>query len=316
MAYEHSHQNHGDHRTSPLSETHLFEAQKQRDRSGSHSRSGSAMANTRPCAPPRKPIDEAVTSAFDNAHTSNFVPPELIAQITQNVIKQLQTGVLDGTPVPQSQSTFAPQPPPVQQPVPQSPSSTSGTSPNVPNRVYTPPSPHKASDYPGHISPQSQSGYLPEMPQSPVRESKAAHFSPPRVSSPSPSQSSDISDKAYVRPKGPPRLSTGKEETTLERIWGQLFDEEGHPTARLGQFLRGLAVHIVRNTLFNTIDCTGEYADSCKIRLRTMSQNIASSSPQQRWFATTKMSSFHTSFTRGQVSSPPPSDPHSSHAFG
>ena len=42
------------------------------------------------------------------------------------------------------------------------------------------------------------------------------------------------------------RLSTGKEETTLERIWGQLFDEDSHPTVRLGQFLRGLAVHIVR----------------------------------------------------------------------
>ena len=37
------------------------------------------------------------------------------------------------------------------------------------------------------------------------------------------------------------------EETTLEKVWGQLFDEVGNPTLRLGQLLRGLAVHIVRS---------------------------------------------------------------------
>lgn len=58
---------------------------------------------------------------------------------------------------------------------------------------------------------------------------------------------SEHSDSPYARPKGPRRLSTGKEETTLEKIWGQLFDEECNPTLRLGQLLRGLAVHIVSN---------------------------------------------------------------------
>ena len=37
-----------------------------------------------------------------------------------------------------------------------------------------------------------------------------------------------------------------EEGTTLENIWGSLFDKDGEPTARLGQLLRGLAMHIVR----------------------------------------------------------------------
>ena len=40
--------------------------------------------------------------------------------------------------------------------------------------------------------------------------------------------------------------SARKEVSTLERIWGPLFDNDGHPIVRLGQFLRGLAVYIVR----------------------------------------------------------------------
>ncbi len=199
-------------------------------------------------APPK--VDEAVNSAFDRAQTetSNYVPPDLIAQITQNVIKQLQSSGLEGsTPVP-PQSGFSP-PPIVHQPVPLSPSTASGTSPIIPNRVYTPPSPHRHPDYPNHTSPsQSQSGYRTDGPQSP-RDLKASHFSPPRRSSSPESPTSKPSDKPYTRPKGPSRLSTSKEETTLERIWGQLFDEDSHPTARLGQFLRGLAIHIVRGRL-------------------------------------------------------------------
>ena len=223
-----------------------FEPQGHRNREASSARRGSVMPEQNRYAPPQKPIDEAVTNAFDKAgvETSNYVPPELIAQITQNVIKQLQTGGgLDGTtPVP-PQNRFSPPPPPMHQPVPLSPSTASGTSQNMPNRVYTPPSPNKHSEYPSHASPQSQSAYPPDDLPSP-RHEKAAQFNP-RGSSPH-SQSSESSDKPHVRPKGPARLSTSKEETTLEKIWGQLFEEDGRPTKRLGQFLRGLAVHIVR----------------------------------------------------------------------
>jgi hypothetical protein len=37
----------------------------------------------------------------------------------------------------------------------------------------------------------------------------------------------------------------------LERVWGQLFDKEGNSTARLGQLLRGIAVHLVCSTSFS-----------------------------------------------------------------
>lgn len=243
-----------------------LESQGHRHRGDSLSRHGSSMPDHNRYAPPQKPIDEAVSNAFDRAGAENpnyDVPPELIAQITQNVIKQLQTGGgLEGsTPIP-SQSRFSPPAP--QQPVPISPSTASGTSLNMSTRLYTPPSPPRHSDLPNYTSPQSQSGCLPDKPQSPRLERSAqsqsgrlpdkpqsprldrsAHLSPRRSPSPSYSQTSESSEKAYTRPKGPSRLSTSKEETTLEKIWGQLFDEESHPTNRLGQFLRGLAIHIV-----------------------------------------------------------------------
>jgi hypothetical protein len=39
------------------------------------------------------------------------------------------------------------------------------------------------------------------------------------------------------------RVST-EDMTTLEKIWGKMFDD-GQPTPRLGQLLRGIAVHLV-----------------------------------------------------------------------
>ena len=242
---------------------------------------------------PHTPIDEAVNTAFNKAQhdTSNAIPPDLIAKITQNVIQQLQTTGLDGaaqhTPIPPSASSFVPPAPQtaIHHPIPQSPSTNaSGSSPNMPNRVYTPPSPQKHPDYVPHTSPEhSQSGHMPDAPQSPIREG-ATHFSPRRASSPH-SQGSEVSEKEHKRPKGPSRLSTGKEETTLERIWGQLFDEEGHPTMRVGQFLRGLAVHIVRFLLrFRSL--VYECANVLACRSKTTSHVTASSSRPARWPST------------------------------
>ncbi|KAL8988140.1 MAG: hypothetical protein Q9177_002739 [Variospora cf. flavescens] len=187
-----------------------------------------------------QPITQAVGSAFQGD-----VPPELIAQITENVLKQLKTSGIDSsaTPIPPPQAAYPPPPPPppVQQPRPQSPSTVFGSSPSMPTRVFTPPSPHS------YASSQSQSGvfpgvaHSPQEPRSPVRETQPSNFHDRRTSSPR----SQTSDSGQTRPKGPARLSSAVQQTTLERIWGQLFDEEGHPTPRLSQFLRGLAVHIV-----------------------------------------------------------------------
>lgn len=181
------------------------------------------------------PIDDVVTTAVKTAETSTHVPPELIAQITASVINQLKsTGIDGGTPIP-------PPPPPMQQPVPLSPSTISASSPSMPSRnMHTPPSPHKPSDFWGRGSPPAQSSFAQAIPMSP---SPHAQFHDRRTSSPL----SQSSESGYTRPRGPTRLSTSREETTLEKIWGQLFDEDSNPTARLSDFLRGLAVHIVRN---------------------------------------------------------------------
>lgn len=195
-----------------------------------------------------QPIKEAVGNAFQSD-----VPPELIAQITQSVLNQLKTSGMESsaaTPIPPPSQAKYPPPPPLQQPMPQSPSTASASSPPMATRVFTPPSPHKHTDYPSHGSPSSQSGvfpaptHSPQEPRSPIREPQTSSFYERRTSSPL-SQSSESSN---ARPKGPARLSTMTEETTLEKIWGQLFNEAGRPTPRLGQFLRGLAVHIVSST--------------------------------------------------------------------
>ena len=214
-----------------------------------------SMSMTADAAKRQKPIDQAVSNAFSET-AANSVPPELIQQITQNVIKQLQNTALDGsTPMPAQQSQFPPPPPPPphhapsqvfeQPPAPVSPStSNSNTSPNMPNRVFTPPSPQKQSDYLDPISPPT---HVPEPSMSPSKGHRASHFSPNRPSSPM-SQTSNTSEghgERISRPKGPVRLHTGLEETTLEKYWGPLFDEDSRPTPRLGQVLRGLAVHIV-----------------------------------------------------------------------
>ncbi len=181
---------------------------------------------------PPQPIREALSSAVHHVDNPNHIPPEVITKITESitesVLKQLKTSGLDaGTPAPTSQQQYPPPPP---QPAPQSPSTHSGYSPNMPNRVYTPPSPNKHSEFSNYDSPQSA------VPHSPPYKAR-------RPSSPV----SVESDPSGTRPRGPERLSTGKEETTLEKVWGQLFDEGGNPTVRLGQLLRGLAIHIVRS---------------------------------------------------------------------
>ena len=197
----------------------------------------------------QQPVNEAITSAIDKSDTASYVPPpELIAQITESVLKQLKTSGLDsGTPISNPQQQYPPPPPPaappvVHQPVPLSPSTHSTSSPPMPRNVYTPPSPHKHSDYPSYGSPQSQQSTIPHGGLPSPKEPSTSQFNEKRP----PSRTSQNSDS---RPRGPARLSTGKEETTLEKIWGQLFDEDGHPTVRLGQFLRGIAVHIVRLNL-------------------------------------------------------------------
>jgi hypothetical protein len=188
---------------------------------------------------PQQPFGETASAAFAQTEPHGQVPPELIAQITANVISQLKTtGIESVGPIPPTNPQYPP-PPPIQRPVPLSSPIT--TSPPTQSRsAYTPPSPHQYTEFPRTGSPQLQPPAPQPNPTYP-HEPFNTPFQDRRASSPW----SQTSESGYSRPKGPRRLSTSKEETTLEKIWSQLFDEESHPTARLGQLLRGLAVHIV-----------------------------------------------------------------------
>lgn len=177
--------------------------------------------------PPDQPNHETVTTASGRADSTATLHPELIAQITETVIKQLRTAETGG-----SISMMQPQhpPPPPQQPIPRALFTASDASP--PKPVNTPPSPLKYSDH--HTN-----GPNPA-PRSPTELFHA------QADERRPSSRASVSSEANpARPRGPPRLSTAQEETPMEKIWGPLFDEESHPTARLGQLLRGLAVHLV-----------------------------------------------------------------------
>lgn len=198
-----------------------------------------------------KPVDEAVTNALDQAQsqTSSQISPELIAQITQNVIKQLQQsgGLETTTTAPPALQTTT-----IHHPMPQSPSTTaSASSPKHPYRVFTPPSPPRHPEHASHKSPPLPSDHFAERLRSPPKSGSTSSVHPHRPPSPF-SQGSDTSEKEkeHNRPRGPVRLNSAKEETTLERIWGPLFDEDGHATPRLGQLLRGLAVHIVSRDVY------------------------------------------------------------------
>jgi len=65
----------------------------------------------------------------------------------------------------------------------------------------------------------------------------------------------------------PTRPSAGRsystvELSTIDQKWGRLFDSDGNPTKRLGQFLRGLANHIVGHRV-QSVHLTDSFANGC-----------------------------------------------------
>ncbi|KAI9682682.1 MAG: hypothetical protein M1829_006669 [Trizodia sp. TS-e1964] len=164
-------------------------------------------------------INEAIRSESEKNHADY-----LVEQITENVLKKLQSSNLDR----------------VQSPTPMArTNSTSSPSPMQNRPAYTPPSPRMKSDIPVHNAPP----YQQPMPIPIARSQPASREAPPldrKVSSPLGSESGP------ARPMHV-RHESSKEETLFEKAWGQLFNEYGKPTERLGQFLRGLANHIIKS---------------------------------------------------------------------
>lgn len=177
------------------------------------------------------------------------VSPELIAAITERVKKELVEHLKQSASSEEDQKTkTAPRQPaatdPVEKPKPatvedepeapalqrelsnKSQSSTSSPPPQFSRRVYTPPSPAQ--------SPRQSHAQVPQPETS---------RSPPRSPSEKPS-GVRFSDRPLPRPISGRSYST-MELSTVDQKWGRLFDGDGNPTQRLGQFLRGLANHIV-----------------------------------------------------------------------
>jgi hypothetical protein len=103
-------------------------------------------------------------------------------------------------------------------------SNSTSSPPPANRRVYTPPSPAQPA-------PKAYTEATKSPPASPL-DKPSVRFSD--------------RDKPQPRPSMPGGRSYSTAElSTVDQKWGRLFDSDGRPTQRLGQFLRGLANHIV-----------------------------------------------------------------------
>lgn len=177
--------------------------------------------------PSQQPLHNALNNAFDKSDSAGKVDPELIAQITAEVKKS----VLDEIKLGMGVTVQQPVAPPQQPYPPQSPISMT----SIPSRnVYTPPSPRPA-DLSSHESPSPD-----PLSHEPLFEG-AGDTPTPRHERSAPVE---IPHQRSIPRPAAPRMST-EDLTPIERRWQHLFDPQGQPTPRLGEFLRGLAVHLV-----------------------------------------------------------------------
>jgi len=233
-----------------------------------------------------QPIRDAVDKAFDQTQPANTLDPAFIAQVTEAVVKSLQNNpsLNQRTPVAPQAAQYPP--PPTVQSVPPSPalSSTASlpprfTPPDSPQRGRDRPetgsrnsvspssafsdgddtfgkdSTHvdesKLSDRDGNTpKPVSGSSTTRSRLSESIREELDAEdlsrVEEGRVPSDRRGSRDSIGSlPGASRPRTHPS-SPHAEATTLERIWQPLFDN-GMPTARLGQFLRGVALHIIED---------------------------------------------------------------------
>ncbi|RAR08319.1 hypothetical protein DDE82_002299 [Stemphylium lycopersici] len=181
--------------------------------------------------PIQQPLKNAIGHAFDKSDAARVVDPTLIAQITaevkKSVLDEIKSAGIAGTTQPQ------PVPASSHQCLPSSPASTSNSIP--PRDVYTPPSP-KRSDFPSQQSPDRDPLY-----RDPLLD--ANHDTPtPHFERNIPVER----ERPPTRPSPAPRMATD-EYTPIEKMWQRLFEPDGQPLPRLGQLLRGLALHLIED---------------------------------------------------------------------
>ncbi|KAH7351084.1 hypothetical protein BKA65DRAFT_250777 [Rhexocercosporidium sp. MPI-PUGE-AT-0058] len=193
------------------------------------------------------PVAGKMASAAEQVQVGpDGVSPELIAAITEKVKREVFE---------QLKQTGSVEIPSQGQPMQREPSNKSSSTPSPPptaRRVYTPPSPTQTGR-----QTYAQSFVPPPMdsmrshPGSPLEEplggNRFPDRGPPPPSSPDKPSGVRFSDRsAAARPVGNRTFSTA-ELSTIDQKWGRLFETDGKPTQRLGQFLRGLANHIIED---------------------------------------------------------------------
>lgn len=185
-------------------------------------------------------LNDAVSSAVNSSESTAYLSPDLLQQITATVIQQLKANGLENGSLPGSG------PPPARSQSLQPPYSAADVAPRP--HSESPPIASQRSGSVPFVNPMSKSfESQPYVPSSglPGDGRTNPHQSPEAFSRRRESMSSQGSQRAEARPRPPERDTTVMEMTTLEKIWGKLFDE-GKPTKRLSQFLRGIAMHLVR----------------------------------------------------------------------
>lgn len=211
-------------------------------------------------SPQSQPIHDAVTNVFDQQRgAAARVPADIVKQLSEEikaeVLNQLKTS---GLLSPGQQTSFAP-PPPLQnyppQPqshLPHSPTSTDPTKSVPPRTVHTPPSPARRSSNESSLPDHTFHDHH-HAPVDGTREDLAGRYGDRSEELPlrrtdtnkaARDRSAEDSDSSRRRPPPVSRTLTDEEETVVEKMWQPLF-ADGKPTARLGQFLRGLALHLV-----------------------------------------------------------------------
>ncbi|RDL39010.1 uncharacterized protein BP5553_03350 [Venustampulla echinocandica] len=171
------------------------------------------------------PNHDGMTAAPDRVEPSGYgaVPPEIIAAITEQVTEKVKRELVDhlkqtGSIDDQLKAD------PMQRQTSNRSSSTSSPLPTM-RRVYTPPSPSQSSRT--AYAPPPSMEHTRSPPRSPPEKPNAVRFS-------------DREPRAR-----PARTFSTADLSTIDQKWGRLVDSEGTPTQRLGQFLRGLANHII-----------------------------------------------------------------------
>ena len=195
----------------------------------------------------QQPLKEAVSMAFDKSDMSHQISPDLVKLVTEQVISNLKLNGISGARgnVPQKQQS-APAP------------SLSDSTPSIPPRdVYTPPSPDRDQ--------LSNIGSV----HTELQDSQTDGPGEKMPIAPRTGERGSISKDETRSQASPPPQGSPSSPTTLEKIWQPLFDDDNRPTARLGQFLRGLALHIVCLTQNLPIASSADLGFD--VRLRTMS---------------------------------------------